>query len=99
MTKDDRQLLEALAANANGGQEWNRPMDLGAWDSSGHSARLKRLSDKGLVERQRRNSICNVLHASTRGSYQYRITDAGREALSVAEACDSASAAEAGTGK
>lgn len=26
MNLEDRQLLQALAANAAGGQEWNRPM-------------------------------------------------------------------------
>lgn len=71
--------------------------DLGAWDGSSHSARLKRMSDKGLVERQRRNSICNVLLGSKRGSYQYRITSAGREALSSAETSDSSLGAEACT--
>lgn len=76
---ENRQLLKALARRAEHGIEWARPMDLGATDGSGHSGRLKRLCSKGLVERERRNSICNVLLNSARGSYVYRITAAGRE--------------------
>ncbi len=75
------QLLKSLVRRAALGHEWSRPMDLGAYDGSGHSARLKRLSTKGLVERERRNSICNVLLNSSRGSYVYRISEAGRRLL------------------
>jgi len=81
MSTEDKSLLRILLANAVSGVEWSRPMDLGAWDGSGHSGRLKRLCEKGLVERKRRNSICNVLLNSARGSYEYRITDAGRVML------------------
>jgi predicted transcriptional regulator len=55
-------------------------MDLGATDASGHSAKLKKLIAKGLVQRERRNSICNVFLQSSRGSYLYSITEAGIEA-------------------
>jgi DNA-binding MarR family transcriptional regulator len=78
---ENLKLLKSLARRAALGHEWSRPMDLGAYDGSGHSARLKRLSAKGLVERERRNSICNVLLNSARGSYVYRISDAGRRLL------------------
>lgn len=78
---ENLQLLKSLARRAALGYEWSRPMDLGAYDGSGHSARLKRLNAKGLVERERRNSICNVILSSARGSYVYRISDAGRRLL------------------
>jgi predicted transcriptional regulator len=48
-----------------------RPMDIGGRDASYHSATLKKLVEKGLVERKRRNSLMNAL-GSTRGSYVYR---------------------------
>lgn len=78
LAEANKALLKSLL---RAGHEWSRPMDLGAHDGSGHSARLKRLTEKGLVERERRNSICNVLLNSARGSYVYRITAAGRAML------------------
>lgn len=81
MSKEDKMLLQSLARRAERNEPWARPMDLGAWDSSSHSARLKRLVNKGFVQRERRNSICNVLLKSSRGSYIYSITEAGRAAL------------------
>lgn len=55
---------------------WLRPMDMGGRDGSQHSAVLAALVRKGLVEKRQRGG-----HAlSARGSYVYRITDAGIEA-------------------
>lgn len=50
------------------GDNWNRPMDLGASDSSWHSGALRKLVKYGLVERRTRGSD---------RSYCYRLTDAG----------------------
>ncbi len=44
---ENLKLLKSLARRAALGHEWSRPMDLGAYNGSGHSARLKRLSTKG----------------------------------------------------
>lgn len=84
MKDEDKSILKTMAIRAERGEEWSRPMDLGAWDASNHSARLRRLIAQGLVERQRRNSICNVIMKSSRGSYEYRITEAGRAAVAAA---------------
>lgn len=81
LSLEDKQILQSLARRADRNDPWARPMDLGATDASNHSARLKKLVDKGLVQRERRNSICNVIMHSARGSYLYSITQAGREAL------------------
>lgn len=81
MSEEDLSLLKALISRKDSGSNWSRPMDLGAYDGSNHSSRLKRLADKGLVNRERRNSICNVIMRSARGSYVYSISDAGRAAL------------------
>lgn len=78
---EDKQLLQSLARRADRNDPWCRPMDLGATDASSHSTRLKKLIKQGLVQRERRNSICNVIMNSARGSYLYSITRAGREAL------------------
>jgi len=78
MRDTDLELLKSLIRREASGHAWSRPMDLGASNRSNHSARLKRLADLGLVSRERRNSICNVLMNSARGSYVYRITEAGR---------------------
>lgn len=78
MCNEDVSLLKALIWREASGNAWSRPMDLGAHDGSNHSSRLKRMAAKGLVSRERRNSICNVLIKSARGSYVYRIADAGR---------------------
>lgn len=81
LSLEDKQILQSLARRADRDAPWCRPMDLGATDASSHSSRLKKLVDKGLVQRERRNSICNVIMNSARGSYLYSITQAGREAL------------------
>jgi DNA-binding MarR family transcriptional regulator len=83
MKDEDKSLLNSMIYRAQMGDEWSRPMDLGAWDASNHSARLRQLIKKGFVERQRRNSICNVLMNSARGSYEYKITEAGRAAVAA----------------
>jgi len=78
------QILRSLAFRESVGQAWSRPMDIGAHDGSSHSSRLKRLSMKGLVQRERRNSICNLFLNSARGSYVYGITEAGQRMLAEA---------------
>jgi predicted transcriptional regulator len=83
MKVEDQSMLKSMIFRAERGEEWSRPMDLGATDASNHSARLRRLITLGLVERQRRNSICNVYLNSARGSYEYKITDAGRAAVAA----------------
>lgn len=55
-------------------EDWARPMDVGGSDGSHHSMTLKRLTDKGVVER-------GMKGGHSRGSYRYRLTDAGRAAL------------------
>lgn len=82
MSLEDKQLLQTLDSYAKREMRWCRPMDLGATDASSHSARLKRLVAKGLVQRERRNTICNMIVRSARGSYLYSITEAGQRALS-----------------
>lgn len=55
---------------------WARPMDIGAHNGSHHSYTLSRLVALGLAERRYRNGATNVRYA--RGSYEYRITEAGK---------------------
>lgn len=83
MHDDDISLLKSMLRLEDAGTKWSRPMDLGAHDGSNHSARLKRLAAKGLVSRERRNSICNEVMRSARGSYIYSITENGRAALQL----------------
>lgn len=78
MREEDLSLLKALIRREASGNAWSRPMDLGASNRSNHSARLRRLAELGLVNRERRNSICNVLMNSARGSYVYSVTETGR---------------------
>lgn len=52
-----------------------RPKDLGAYRSSHHALTLKKLEERGLVERVELSSAENV-----RASFKYRITRAGLEA-------------------
>ena len=54
---------------------WLRPMDLGGRNGSHHSNTLRRLAARGWVEMRRRAA------AGGRGSYWYRITAEGVEAL------------------
>lgn len=75
--------------------EWAIPMDLGAWDGSHHSGTLRTLAIHGLVARKHRNfpnpQTPEEVKTGRRhrdgktyrlqGPYSYRITDAGRTAL------------------
>lgn len=76
--------------------DWARPMDIGARDGSHHAATISALVRKGLAERQLRGSLINHIRgqacydawsrvkrgrSAPRGSYQYRITKAGRALL------------------
>ena len=54
---------------------WLRPMDIGGRDGSSHSSVLAALVRKGLVERRSRGAIYS------RGSYVYRLTEEGRQAI------------------
>lgn len=81
ISEEDSRLLKTLIRRVDMGKTWSRPMDLGAWDGSSHSAKLKRLAEKGQVQRERRSSICNDIVRSARGSYEYTITEAGRKAV------------------
>lgn len=56
-----------------------RPLDIGGYNGSHHSATLRTLVRRGWVERQRRPG----LHSGGRGSYVYRLTEAGQEALAA----------------
>jgi hypothetical protein len=56
--------------------EWARPMDVGGRSGTYHSATLDYLFRRGLVERRQRSAL-----NTSRGSWMYRITDAGRAAL------------------
>lgn len=76
MNEQDVEVLRELRDG-----EWLRPMDVGGSDGSHHSRTLSRLVGRGLAERQKRNTITNVLRNGRRGSYVYRITDAGKQQL------------------
>jgi hypothetical protein len=58
------------------GQEFVQPMDCGGWNGSHHSATLAKLAKRNLVERKQRGGW-------SRGSWKYRITQAGREAIAA----------------
>lgn len=78
LTERQREALRALEDldNMDSVFLWWRPMDLGGRDGSHHAKTLAALSRKGLVERYDRSmAVC-------RPSYVYRITPAGRDALS-----------------
>jgi hypothetical protein len=88
-----RFVLQALATH----DSWARPMDVGAFDGSHHTATLRALMKKGLVERKLRGSLLNQIRGSAcyeawgkikkrgrsapRGSYEYRVTAAGLQIL------------------
>ena len=69
--------VEVLTAMASSGLEWHRPMDVGGHDGSHHSRTLAAICERGWVERMPRISIANE-RGSSRGSYRYRLTSAGR---------------------
>lgn len=68
LTENQRGVLVSMYTG-----EWMRPMDMGGRDGSHHSATLAALVRKGLVERK-------VRWRGVRGSYLYRITEAGSAA-------------------
>jgi hypothetical protein len=84
MSEDEREMLGDLGWFAAHPEQthyqngWCRPMDLGGSNGSPHSGTLGRMVKRGWVERWNR-----AMFGGTRGSYLYRITDAGREALAV----------------
>lgn len=82
MSDNEFEVLNELEAHCRLESYPARPMDIGGSDGSHHSATLKRLSERGLVERKRRGTLANYLNS--RGSYCYRITPEGITAL-VAE--------------
>ncbi len=53
-------------------RRWERPLDLGGGSRSHHSATLTKLEKRGLAESIQRSG------PSSRGSKQYRVTDAGQ---------------------
>jgi hypothetical protein len=57
--------------------EWARPLDIGGGSNSDHSPRLSKLERYGMVESRQRSAHM------TRGSKQYRITDAGVAAIKM----------------
>lgn len=85
MTPRQRAMLLALAWKDDGETYW-RPMDLGGQDGSHHSATLAQLARKGMVDREPRDTLANVLSGYGKGSprarsWLYRINGAGYEAL------------------
>jgi hypothetical protein len=93
-TLPERQLdvLDTLAVYG----DWARPMDIGARDGAHHSATLMALVRKGLAKRRLRGSLLNQIRgrecyeawskvkrgrSAPRGSYVYRITNAGRKLI------------------
>lgn len=65
LTERDADVLWALPS-----KEWVTPMTVGGTDASHHSATLRKLERRGLVERKRRAGY-------TRPSYLYRLTSKG----------------------
>lgn len=79
-TERDLEVLDELRAATDnylslGEDGWVQPIDCGGTNSSDHSYRLSKLAKMGLAEQRRRGGW-------SRGSRSYRITDAGRAALS-----------------
>lgn len=62
-------------------ERYATPLDCGGTNGSDHSYRLNKLARLGLVEVQRRGG-------HSRGSKWYRLTDAGRAALTMTEITD-----------
>jgi len=58
------------------------PMMVGGTDASHHSATLGLLVRRGFAERRRRGTLINEIGGG-RGSWEYRITSAGRAKLKV----------------
>ena len=75
LTERDHDILASLAAYQASAYLWQkqhaRPMDLGAWNGSHHSATLNKLVRRGLVARSRPPV------AGRKGSQRYWLTEAG----------------------
>jgi len=79
LTERDLEVLGELEAACRNyqqvtGEDWVQPIDCGGTNSSHHSYTLSKLVRKGLAERRRRGGY-------SRGSWSYRINDAGRQRL------------------
>ncbi len=59
-------------------KRWVKPQDIGGFDGSHHSAALRQLVTKGLVERRPRNTLLNFLSGGG-SSWEYRATPAWQE--------------------
>jgi|HubBroStandDraft_6_1064221.scaffolds.fasta_scaffold789457_3 hypothetical protein len=93
ITPKQEDVLSSLATFGGRAREWARPMDIGAFDGSHHTATLRVLIDKKLVERRLRGSLLNQIRgqetydalakmkkrgrSAPRGSYTYRLTKRG----------------------
>lgn len=92
ITAKQKDVLASLATYGGSAREWARPMDIGARDGSHHTATLRALIAKKLVERKLRGSLINSLRGqecydawakvkrgrhAPRGSYTYRLTPQG----------------------
>jgi DNA-binding MarR family transcriptional regulator len=70
MTEREAEILDALKFT------WMKPNQFGGFDCSHHSITARRMIPKGWVER------CHLfVGEGRRGSYVYRITDKGAQAL------------------
>ncbi len=97
LTDRQRDVLDSLCVFGGAAREWARPMDIGAVDGSHHTETLRALIAKGLVERRLRGSLLNQIRGgeeafaewarvkrgrhAPRGSYVYRLTEAGLAAV------------------
>ena len=72
LTRQQNDLLKKLRQSG----EWLRPMDMGGFDGSHHSATLRQLWHKGLAERKPRHTLQNHLRGATKkhaSSFVYKI--------------------------
>ena len=92
MTENEIECLEALVAindHPRFPMKWARPLDLGGSNGSHHSGTLNRLAQKGLVNFRFREGVeppeweNGQRFCASRGATTYRITPAGRAALSA----------------
>lgn len=84
LTENQYEVLSGLEAELRAkyslrNDRFATPLMLGGYNGSHHSTTLSRLAKKGWVERKRRGGW-------GRGSYVYKITDAGLEALKAHKA-------------
>ena len=59
LTDRDKQVLNSLRRK---GDQWCRPMDVGGWDASHHSATLAKLYKLGFAERKTYFAWCRNVH-------------------------------------